>query len=91
MQRRWYLLVTLTLANIVNFYDRTIPAVIVEPLKDEFGLSDTLIGLLESGEVDVSPLRTRIVPFTEAKQALEDAAAGATGDIKVLIEFPAGS
>lgn len=46
MQRRWYLLVTLTLANIVNFYDRTIPAVIVEPLKDEFGLSDTLIGVL---------------------------------------------
>ncbi len=43
---RGWLLVTLTLANVINFYDRTIPAVIVEPLKDEFGLSDTLIGLL---------------------------------------------
>lgn len=59
--------------------------------RNSAGVFDTLIGLLESGEVDVSPLRTRIVPFTEAKQALEDAAAGATGDIKVLIEFPAGS
>lgn len=43
---RGYLLATLTLANVVNFYDRTIPAVIVEPLKDEFGLSDTMIGVL---------------------------------------------
>lgn len=44
--QRWYLLATLTLANVVNFYDRTIPAVIVEPLKAEFGLSDTMIGVL---------------------------------------------
>lgn len=52
------------------------------------GVFETLIDLLERGVVDVSPLRTRIVPLTEAKQALEDAAAGASGDIKVLIEFP---
>lgn len=45
-RQRWYLLATLTLANVVNFYDRTIPAVIVEPLKAEFGLSDTMIGVL---------------------------------------------
>lgn len=45
-RQRGYLLTVLTLANIVNFYDRTIPAVIVEPLKDEFGLSDTMIGVL---------------------------------------------
>lgn len=46
MHRRWSLLTVLTLANVINFYDRTIPAVIVEPLKDEFGLSDTMIGFL---------------------------------------------
>lgn len=46
MRQRGYLLTTLTLANVINFYDRTIPAVIVEPLKDEFGLSDTMIGFL---------------------------------------------
>lgn len=45
-RQRWYLLSVLTLANLVNFYDRTIPAVIVEPLKAEFGLSDTAIGFL---------------------------------------------
>ncbi len=44
--RAAWLLVLLTLANVINFYDRTIPAVIVEPIKDEFGLSDTAIGLL---------------------------------------------
>src|SRR5699024_10556760 len=48
----------------------------------------TLIDLLERGVVDVSPLRTRIVPFTQAKQALEAAAGGAGEDLKVLIEFP---
>ena len=53
--------------------------------RDVFG---TLIDLLERGVVDVSPLRTRIVPFTEAKQALEAAAGGAGEDLKVLIEFP---
>lgn len=46
LRQRWYLLTVLTLANVVNFYDRTIPAVIVEPLKEEFGLDDTMIGLL---------------------------------------------
>ena len=44
--QRGYLLATLTLANVVNFYDRTIPAVIVEPLKGEFGLTDTMVGVL---------------------------------------------
>ncbi|MGP5412247.1 zinc-binding alcohol dehydrogenase family protein [Brachybacterium paraconglomeratum] len=56
--------------------------------KDVF---ETLIDLLERGAVDVAPLRTKIVPLTEAKQALEDAAAGAADDIKVLIEFPSAS
>ncbi|MGO1285080.1 MAG: zinc-binding alcohol dehydrogenase family protein [Brachybacterium sp.] len=51
----------------------------------------TLIDLLERKVVDVSPPRTRIVPFTEAVSALETAAGGATEDLKVLIEFPAGS
>lgn len=44
-QTTW-LLTILFLANVVNFYDRTIPAVVVEPIKAEFGLSDTMIGLL---------------------------------------------
>ena len=48
----------------------------------------TLIDLLQSGAVDLSPIRTRVVPLEEATSALESAAAGSTEDIKVLIEFP---
>lgn len=59
--------------------------------RNSAGAFDTLIDLLERKVVDVSPLRTRIVPFTEAAAALEAAADGATEDIKVLLEFPAGS
>ena len=46
MSQRWYLLTVLTLANVINFYDRTIPAVIVEPLEEEFHLTDTMVGFL---------------------------------------------
>ena len=42
------ILTLLTLANILNFYDRAIPAIIVEPIKAEFGLSDGDIGLISS-------------------------------------------
>ncbi|WP_193107215.1 zinc-binding alcohol dehydrogenase family protein [Brachybacterium sp. FME24] len=48
----------------------------------------TLIELLETGQVDVSAIRTRIVPFAEAQGALEAAAAGSRDDVKVLLEFP---
>ena len=58
--------------------------------RNSAGVFDTLIDLLEREVVDVSPLRTRIVPFTEAAAALEAAADGATEHLKVLIEFPAG-
>jgi MFS family permease len=42
----WRVVSVLTLANVLNYYDRTVPAIIVEPIKDEFGLSDTAIGVL---------------------------------------------
>lgn len=40
------ILVVLALANFMNFYDRTVPAIVIEPIKDEFGLSDLQIGIL---------------------------------------------
>lgn len=46
-------LLLLTFANILNFYDRTIPAIVVEPLKAEFGLSDGDVGLLSSAFIVV--------------------------------------
>lgn len=42
------ILALLTLANVLNFYDRAIPAIIVEPIKAEFGLTDASIGLVSA-------------------------------------------
>lgn len=43
------ILAVLALANLMNFYDRTVPAVVVEPVKAEFGLTDAEIGILSAG------------------------------------------
>ncbi|WP_410589358.1 spinster family MFS transporter [Amycolatopsis sp. lyj-23] len=42
------MLALLFAANLLNFYDRTIPAIVVEPIKAEFGLSDAEIGLVSA-------------------------------------------
>src|SRR4030081_2237852 len=34
--------------NLLNFYDRQVPGALVEPMRREFGLSDTQVGLLGS-------------------------------------------
>lgn len=44
--RRYYTLILLTLIYGLNFLDRTIFNVLIEPIKKEFALSDTMIGLL---------------------------------------------
>ena len=41
-----YTLLMLFLINFLNFFDRTIPAVVLEPIRLEFGLTDTMLGLL---------------------------------------------
>ena len=40
------LLTLLFLANLMNFFDRTIPAIVVEPIRFEWGLTDLQLGLL---------------------------------------------
>ena len=42
----WKVLLLLFLGNLLNFFDRVIPSIVVEPLKAEFGLSDADIGYL---------------------------------------------
>ncbi len=42
----WKVLLLLFLANLLNFFDRTIPAIIIEPLRLEYQLSDLQLGLL---------------------------------------------
>jgi MFS family permease len=44
--RRYYVLAILTLVYALNFLDRTIFNVLIEPIKKEFVLSDTTMGLL---------------------------------------------
>lgn len=40
------ILVLLFAANLLNFYDRAIPAIVIEPLKAEFTLTDTDVGVV---------------------------------------------
>jgi predicted MFS family arabinose efflux permease len=44
--RRYYVLALLTIVYALNFLDRTIFNVLIEPIKKEFALSDTIMGLL---------------------------------------------
>jgi predicted MFS family arabinose efflux permease len=44
----WFSVVVLFAINILNFYDRHVPAALVEPMRKEFHLSDTQIGLIGS-------------------------------------------
>lgn len=44
-QNAWRVLFVLFLANLLNFYDRTIPAIIIEPIRMEWQLSDFQLGL----------------------------------------------
>src|SRR5882757_9043961 len=44
--RRYYVLGVLTVVYALNFLDRTIFNVLIEPIKKEFSLSDTTMGLL---------------------------------------------
>jgi len=44
--RAWFALITLFAINLVNFFDRLIIGAVAEPLRKEFLLSDTSLGLL---------------------------------------------
>ncbi len=44
----WRVVVLLAFANLINFYDRAVPAILVEPVKAEFGLTDLHVGVLSA-------------------------------------------
>ncbi|HYL64014.1 MAG TPA: MFS transporter [Candidatus Methylomirabilis sp.] len=46
--RVWFSVMVLFAVNILNFYDRHVPGALVEPMRKEFHLDDTQIGLLGS-------------------------------------------
>ena len=43
---RWYVLLILTLVYALNHVDRQIMVILQEPIKQEFGISDTQLGML---------------------------------------------
>jgi MFS family permease len=43
---RWYALVLLVVVYVFNFIDRSILGILVQPIKDELGVSDTAMGFL---------------------------------------------
>ncbi|MGR8949870.1 MAG: spinster family MFS transporter [Gammaproteobacteria bacterium] len=45
--KNWYIVAVLTLVYIFNFIDRQIISVLQEPIREELGLSDTQLGLLQ--------------------------------------------
>lgn len=49
-----YVLVLLFLGNLLNYYDRALPAVVLEPIKQEYRLDDTQVGILASAFVLVA-------------------------------------
>ena len=46
LRRSWYVVAVLMLAYISSFIDRQVLALLVEPIKRDFGISDTQVGLL---------------------------------------------
>src|SRR5277367_2003537 len=44
--RAWYALFVLFVINLLNFFDRQLPGALAEPIRKEFHLSDTALGLL---------------------------------------------
>ena len=44
--RAWYLVILLTVAYVFSFVDKYLPALLLEPIKADLGVSDTQMGLL---------------------------------------------
>jgi MFS family permease len=44
--RAWYLVIILTIAYVFSFIDKYLPALLIEPIKQDLGASDTQMGLL---------------------------------------------
>jgi MFS family permease len=46
IHNKWKILILLFLANTMNFFDRTIPAVVIESIRLEYSLNDKQLGML---------------------------------------------
>lgn len=59
---RWYILAVLTIVYALNHVDRQIMVILQEPIKQEFGISDTQLGLL-TGIMFAAFYATLGIPF----------------------------
>ena len=78
------ILVLLTLANVLNFYDRAIPAIIVEPIKAEFGLTDGHVGVISSSFTVVYAVAGILLVWQNAQISPGTAGLPAVIDILVI-------
>ena len=91
-------LALLFLANLFNFFDRTMPAILIEEVREDFALSDTQIGLVASAFTvvyaiagiplgrlaDLRP-RRKIMGWGLAAWSVLTAASGAVGSFATLL------
>ncbi len=61
-KNRWYILIVLTIVYALNHVDRQIMVILSEPIKQEFGLSDTQLGML-TGFLFAAFYATLGIPF----------------------------
>jgi len=59
---RWYILIVLTLVYALNHVDRQIMVILQQPIKQEFGISDTQLGML-TGILFAAFYATLGIPF----------------------------
>jgi MFS family permease len=91
-------LTLLFLANLLNFFDRVMPAIVIEDVRIEFGLSDTEIGLIASAVTAVYAIaalplgrladrrsRKKIMGYGVAAWSLLTAATGAAVNLTALV------
>src|SRR5258705_10594733 len=73
-QSLWLSVVVLFAINILNFYDRHVPGALVEPMRKEFHLNDSQIGLIGSAFIWIYAIvgvpLGRIADFASRKKLL---------------------
>lgn len=88
-RKAWFALAVLFGINLLNFFDRTLPGSLGEPIRKEFGLSDTALGFLGTvftliyaavgvplGRLTDKWVRTRLISIGVAAWSLLTAASG---------------
>lgn len=98
VQSAGYTLFVLFLINFLNFFDRFLPGVVLEPIRKEFGLTDTMSGALGTAFILIYAIagiplgrladrmkRTHILGYGVAAWSLATAASGLVSNFMGLL------